>query len=71
VVKWYVQKEIIYFNEIVSLVIQLTTIRVVLVMLYITRNLTFHSRTKNIDVKYHFIREVVEDEIMELKKIHI
>jgi len=40
-------------------------------MLHITRNPTFHSRTKNIDVKYHFIREVVEDEIMELKKIHI
>jgi hypothetical protein len=26
----------------------------------------FHSRTKHIDIRYHFIREVVEEEKLEL-----
>jgi len=30
--------------------------------LHIARNPTFHSRTKHIDVQYHFVCEVVEDE---------
>ena len=38
--------------------------------LHIARNPTFHSRTKHIGVQYHFVREVVEHESMNLQKIH-
>ena len=38
--------------------------------LHIARNLVFHSRTKHTGVQYHFVREVVEDENMDLQKIH-
>ncbi|MCO5559149.1 hypothetical protein L7F22_012742 [Adiantum nelumboides] len=30
----------------------------------------FHSKTKHVDVKYHFIREVLEDKQIQLMKIH-
>ncbi|GAA0153970.1 hypothetical protein LIER_12080 [Lithospermum erythrorhizon] len=38
--------------------------------LHIARNPAFHSRTKHIGVQYHFIREVVEDGIVDMKKNH-
>ena len=38
--------------------------------LYIVRNSTFHSRIKHIRVQYHFVQEVLEDENMDLQKIH-
>jgi len=38
--------------------------------LHIARNSTFHSRTKHIGVQYHFVREVVEDENVDMQKIH-
>ncbi|KAH9678883.1 Integrase catalytic domain-containing protein [Citrus sinensis] len=38
--------------------------------LHIARNPAFHSRTKHIGVQYHFVREVVEDESVDLQKIH-
>jgi len=38
--------------------------------LHIVRNPAFHSRTKHIDVQYHFIREVVEVESVDFQKIH-
>ncbi|PON60742.1 hypothetical protein PanWU01x14_150390 [Parasponia andersonii] len=38
--------------------------------LHIARNLVFHSKTKHIGVQYHFIRVVVEDGRMDMKKIH-
>ncbi|MCO5612240.1 hypothetical protein L7F22_066504 [Adiantum nelumboides] len=34
------------------------------------KNPMFHSKTKHIDVKYHFIREVLEDQPIQLTKIH-
>ena len=37
-------------------------------VLHIARNLTFHSKTKHIGVQYHFVREVVEDESVDLQK---
>ncbi|CAI9782829.1 unnamed protein product [Fraxinus pennsylvanica] len=37
--------------------------------IYITRNPVFHDRTKYIDVKFHFIREIIEKEIIKIEKI--
>ena len=36
----------------------------------LAKNLVFHAKTKHIDVKYHFIRDVLEDKHMELVKVH-
>ena len=30
----------------------------------------YHSRTKHIDVRYHWIREVMDQQLMTLVKIH-
>ena len=30
----------------------------------------FHAKTKHVDVKYHFIREVLEDKLLQLAKVH-
>ncbi|KAJ4736375.1 Transposon Ty1-NL2 Gag-Pol polyprotein [Rhynchospora pubera] len=37
--------------------------------LYLAKNPVFHSRTKHIQLKYHYIREVIEDGTLSLKKI--
>ncbi|GKD95409.1 retrovirus-related pol polyprotein from transposon TNT 1-94 [Tanacetum coccineum] len=39
--------------------------------LYLARNPTFHSKSKHIRVKYHFIREKVEEGTVDMQKIHI
>ena len=36
----------------------------------LSKNATYHSRTKHIDIRYHWIREVMEKQLMKLKKIH-
>ena len=36
----------------------------------LAKNLVFHAKTKHIDVKYHFIWDVLEDKHMELVKVH-
>ena len=38
--------------------------------LHIARNPSSHSRTKHIDVQYHFVREVVEEGSVDMQKIH-
>ncbi|GJV19240.1 retrovirus-related pol polyprotein from transposon TNT 1-94 [Tanacetum coccineum] len=38
--------------------------------LYPARNLAFHSKTKHIRVQYHFVREKVEEGIVDMQKIH-
>ena len=38
--------------------------------IYLTKNFAFHSRTKHIQLKYHFIRSALEDEQLKLEKIH-
>lgn len=35
----------------------------------LAKNPTHHSRTKHIDVQHHFIREQVEDQVIELKYV--
>ena len=30
----------------------------------------FHSHTKHIDVRYHFIRQILEDGLVSLTKVH-
>ena len=36
----------------------------------LAKNPVFHAKTKHIVVKYHFIRDVLEDKLMELVKVH-
>ena len=37
----------------------------------LARNPVFHSKTKHVDVKYHFIREMLEDKQIQLVKVHL
>ena len=36
----------------------------------LAKNLVFHAKTKHVDVKYHFIRDILEDKLLELVKVH-
>ncbi|MCO5550458.1 hypothetical protein L7F22_003945 [Adiantum nelumboides] len=36
----------------------------------LARNPVFHSKTKHVDVRYHFIRDVLEDKCLQLVKVH-
>ena len=38
--------------------------------LHITRNPIFYYRTKHIGVQYHFVREVIEEESVDMLNIH-
>ena len=38
--------------------------------IHLAKNSAFHSRTKHIQLKYQFIRYVLEDELLKLEKIH-
>jgi len=38
--------------------------------IYLAKNLVYHARSKHIDIKYHFVRDVPEDGDIEVKKIH-
>ena len=38
--------------------------------IYLAKNQVYHARIKHIDVKYHFVWDVLEDENTEVKKIH-
>ena len=35
----------------------------------LAKNLTFHAKTKHIDVKYHFVRDMVEDGKVKREKV--
>ena len=38
--------------------------------IHLAKNPSFHSRTKHIDVRYHWIREAVSSKLLKLEKIH-
>ncbi len=38
--------------------------------IHLGKNSTFHSRSKHIDVRYHWIRDVLSSKLLELEKIH-
>ena len=38
--------------------------------IHIENKSSFHLRNKHIYIKYHFIRSVLEDELLKLEKIH-
>ena len=38
--------------------------------IFLAKNPTFHSKTKYIQVKYHFIRHLLSDEQLKLEKIY-
>ena len=37
----------------------------------LAKNLIFHAKTKHIEVTYHFIRDMLEDKVLDLVKVHI
>jgi hypothetical protein len=39
-------------------------------VIHLEKNLNFHSKTKYIQLRYHFIRSVLEDGHLKLEKIH-
>ena len=38
--------------------------------IHLAKNYTFHSHSKHIDVRYHWIREVLEDKLLQFEKVH-
>ena len=38
--------------------------------LLLAQNFIYHAHTKHIDIRYHRIRELVEDDEVELVKVH-
>lgn len=38
--------------------------------IHLSKNSSFHSRSKHIDVRYHWIREVLSSKQMQLEKVH-
>ena len=36
----------------------------------ISKNLVLHSRTKHIEIRHHFIRELVEEKAVSLESVH-
>ena len=38
--------------------------------IYLVKNLMYHARTKHIDIIFHFVREILDEGDIELKKIH-
>ena len=40
------------------------------ISIHLTNKSVFHSKTKHIQLKYHFIRSVLDEELLKLEKIH-
>jgi len=39
-------------------------------VIHLGKSPTFHSRSKHIDVRYHWIHDVLNDKFFELEKVH-
>lgn len=39
--------------------------------IHLGKSQTFHARSKHIDMRYHWICNVLDDKLLELEKIHI
>ncbi|PKI76596.1 hypothetical protein CRG98_002905 [Punica granatum] len=39
-------------------------------VIHLCKNPTFHSRSKHIDIKFHWIRDVLESKLVKLDKVH-
>ena len=37
--------------------------------IFLAKNPAYHAKTKNIDVKYHFVRDIVEEKKVLLEKV--
>lgn len=38
--------------------------------IHLSKNSTYHSRSKHIDVRYHWIRDVLENKLLKVEKVH-
>jgi hypothetical protein len=38
--------------------------------IHLSKNSTFHSRSKHIDVRYHWIRDALDEKLIHIEKIH-
>ena len=38
--------------------------------IHLSKNSTFHARSKHIDVRYHWMRDALNDNLFELENIH-
>ena len=38
--------------------------------IHMSKKSSFHSRSKHIDVRYHWIRDVLNDKLLQLEKVH-
>ena len=38
--------------------------------IYLVKNQVYHARTKNIDVKFYFVREILDESDFQLQNIH-
>ena len=39
-------------------------------VIHLAKNQVYHARTEHIDVKYHFVREILEKDHIQIQKIH-
>ena len=40
-------------------------------IIYLAKNQVYHAWTKHIDVRFHFVREILEESDLVLEKIHV
>ncbi len=38
--------------------------------IHLSKNSTFHAKSKHIVVRYHWIRDVLEEKLLQLEKVH-